>query len=452
MSELLFKSLFDEDSFVKTLAFLHGNGTGGDGSDECVTGYGSIDQRLVFAAVDSPDDRPAVHGTVFIRKVIRTLDAAVAHKAPFLLSINGSLSDISGGAEVLYGYSGLLESVKRASGKIPLIFIVRGDCLGLNAALASMFDFVFLYGVDASLSALSDTAVNIASNRNESVNKLKFDSKYTALHSEAVSCICEDIDALKKTLSSLFNYLPESADSGAPGSVFNSGKEFFSDDIARLRGIKLCKALSDDYLCFETGSGYGTGIVTAFGKIFGRTAGFVSCDTGDSCGLIGTDALKKIRRFQKYCITFNIPVVNLLDFTGVKVSEGDAFEFPAVIADILTPPRCANRCKAISIVVGSASGMLAPVFIKRRESDAGNIALAWDGTYVDAIDPAAAALMKYADDIRSDPDPAAARQKYIALYKTQNSSAAAAAEKGLIDDIIDPAETRLRIAAFLNIL
>ncbi len=96
--------------------------------------------------------------------------------------------------------------------------------------------------------------------------------------------------------------------------------------------------------------------------------------------------------------------------------------------------------------------MLAPVFIKRRESDAGNIALAWDGTYIDAIDPAAAALMKYADDIRSDPDPAVARQKYIALYKTQNSSAAGAAENGLIDDIIDPAETRLRIAAFLNIL
>ena len=452
MSELLFKSLFDEDSFVKTLAFLHGNGTGGDGSDECVTGYGSIDQRLVFAAVDSQDDRPAVHGTVFIRKVIRTLDAAIAHKAPFMLSINGSLSDISGGAEVLYGYSGLLESVKRASGKIPLIFIVRGDCLGLNAAIASMFDFVFLYGNDASLSALSDTAVNIASNRNESVNKLKFDSEYTALHSEAVTGICEDIDALKQTLSSLFNYLPDSAASGAPGSSYNAGKEYYSDDIVMLRGIELCRALSDGQLCFETGSGYGTGLVTAFGKIFGRTAGFVSCDTGKTDGLIGTDALKKLVRFLKYCIAFNVPLVNLLDFTGVSASDRDVFELPAVIADVLTSSRHANKCKAISIVTGSACGMLASVFIKRRELDACNISLAWEGTYIDAIDPAAAALMRYEDDIRSDPDPAAARQKYIAIYKTQNSSALAAAGKGLIDDIIEPAETRLRIAAFLNIL
>ena len=90
--------------------------------------------------------------------------------------------------------------------------------------------------------------------------------------------------------------------------------------------------------------------------------------------------------------------------------------------------------------------------MRNRKDDPGSLALAWRGAYIDAVNPSAAALMKYGDLIKTDPDPVAARQKCIDAYKSKYAIAEIAAQVGLIDDIISPEETRLRIAAFLKIL
>ncbi|MBO4327631.1 MAG: hypothetical protein J5950_10205 [Clostridia bacterium] len=451
MSEVNFRLLFDEDSFVQTLAFIHGDGSEDGHEDCCFTGFGTVGNRLVFAAVDSGEKRSVVHGSNFAVKAVRSLEAAVQHKVPFIIGFTGSYLDVSGGAGLLCDFSDLIVSIRRASGKIPLICVIDGQCFGTFAVIAAMCDFVFLCGGTSAIAASSDTAVNLASGRIEAADLLKFDADYSEKNSVIVSGISSDIEGLRSSINDLFRYLPDSVFSGAPSdrsSVSVSGA--LDSDIAALKGRELAASLCDGGTFYELSASFGPEAFTGFGQVFGRTVGIIGFDTEQTSGLAGANAIVKLFRFTDFCATFRVPAVKLLDFTGVKSTDRDAFKLPGLLSKFIF--RNGEKHRSISVVTGSACGELVPAFILKRRYDAGNLAIAWKGSYIDAINPCAAALMKFGEDIRNDPDPAAARKKYIELYKNEFSRAELAAEKGLIDDVIDPSETRLRIASYLSIL
>ncbi len=454
MLNIDFKLLFDTDSFVETLAYISGDGSQSDAINGCFTGYGTIANRLVFTAVDSGEKHTVVHGTNFVKKVVRTIEAASVHRAPFILCLLGSYFDVSAGASSLAAYSELIASVKRASGVIPLIFVSGGECYGIDSVLASMFDFAFLCGNDSTIAAASDTAVNISSGRFENSNMLKFDASHTASCSAAVSGSYIDPDELKNALSDLFEYLPDSAFSGTPSLRTTDQSDRFDDhdrDIdTSLKGRDLLRSICDNNTFYEISGDFCPGTITCFGRVYGITAGFICFDSGTTEGLIDIRSLEKMIRFLKFCVSFGIPVVKLIDFTGVSAVDYDAFRIPSLTAELIDVSDKAER--SISIVTGSACGMAAAAFIRSVKDNAGSISFAWKNSYIDAVNPAAAALMKYSDEIRNSSDPAAARIEFIEQYKVAYSRADRAAEKGLIDDVIDPGETRNRIASYLKIL
>ena len=462
MPQIKYDELFDEDSFVKTLVLARGDGLGDTSGDSLITGYGTLGERLVFAAVDESYGTGALHGRNFSDRVIRTLEAAVVHGAPFIICLGGSSIDISRGARALVAYTGLINAFKRAKGRIPMICVAGSDCIGIHSSLASMCDFVFLCGEDTYFGTVSAAGVKAFAYGVPEAPTGKEPVPHglrASGNSEKLAGIFPDISALRSGLTELISFLPESNHSGMPKFDFDFTLEP-SGDIAGLKGRELVNAISDDADFFEVGRNFGSEVITGFAAFGGRTAGVIGFDTSETDGKVGIKGIRKLASFTEFCRAFRIPEVNLLDFSGIFArSSAEAEELPACIARLCdtmsslnVPGRSLSRGGSVSIITGSACGELAAVIMAASVDNAGSIAYAWRGASVDAIDPAAAALMKYKDQIKADPDPVSAREKYIDLYKRQYSTAEAAGYESLLDDVIEPAETRNRIIDYLRII
>ena len=462
MPEIKYDKLFDGDSFVKTLVLARGDGLGDNAGDSLVTGYGTLGDRLVFAAVDESSGTGALHGSNFSDRVIRTLDAAVVHGAPFILCLGGSSVDISRGARALVAYTGLINALKRASGKIPLICVAGSDCIGIHSALASMCDFVYLCGEDTYFGAVSAAGVKAFTygEPEPAGNKKPVPSGVRASgNSEKLAGIFPDVGSLRTGLIRLISFLPESSRSGMPKFEYDLD-ETVSASAANLTGRELIRAICDGGEFCETGCNYGSEVITGFAAFGGRSAGVIGFDTSATEGKVGVHGIRKLASFTEFCRAFRVPVVNFLDFSGIFArSSAEAEELPACIARLCDTTSSLSasghnlsRRGSISIITGSACGQLAAVIMAASVDNAGSVAYAWRGASVDAIDPAAAAVMKFKDQIKADPDPVTAREKFIDLYKRRYSTAEAAGYESLLDDVIDPDETRSRIIDYLRII
>lgn len=443
MSDIDFVSLFDADSFVKTFAFVSDDGTDVADSDS-LSGYGTAGDRLVFTCIDSISGNMCSHGAKFVDRCVRTLNAALKRKVPFILVLNGYVSDISDGALTLSSYSRLISALNSASGSIPLICLVNGKCFGIHSVIASLCDFVYIVGDKSAFGAVSDHAASLY-DRSEKMKE--FDPAFSEAQSPSVSGVFSDVGDVLSEIRKLIAFLPDSADSGVPyfdgfsdaGNSFNAGE---------ITGAKLIESLCDPSGFCIVRNGYGSEIITGFASFGGYTAGVICSDNNKTDGLVGDDALRKICLFIEFLSRFKIPLVKLIDIKGVKADPAASQIMPLLISRL--SKNVYNEYSSISFITGSAFGELIPALIDPNSGSGTNVVYAWKESFVDAVNPAAKALMEYDREIREADDPVKAKEKYIDLYKNRNSRAEYAAQQGLIDDIIDPADTRARIISFLK--
>ena len=445
-----FCSLFDRDSFVETLSYSSGDAPGDGGFSGTVTGYGTIGDRLIFAAFDSgsgADVQPA-HGINFGEKVVRTLKLAVSRKAPFMFVLKDSKVPALTSQEILKPYYRIIDALNDASGDIPLIFVSLGECLGIFSLIAARCDLHFIVGDSVRFGSLSPEAVSALTGTapDTKPDKISF--------SPSISGIFGDLNKFRSYFAELLRYIPDNIfyglyhEAGENIDALESG--VFTDNISMLKNIDLVRSLPDNGAFAELFGYAGRGVLTGFSSFGGYPTGLICADGSGRDGLLDMDSLKKIRWFSILCNNFGIPMVFLLDYKGLYASGEDVHIMPAVIAGIAAELKCNNA--VLKIVTGEAYGELNAVLLSGISNEPASMAYAWENTYIDAINPASAALMKYKSEIASSDDPIDTRLRYIDEYKKANSRSEFAAMRGIIDDIIDPAETRNRIISFLKVL
>ena len=439
MIDVTFEHIFDADSFVKTLAFVPGDGQP-EGEGGVVTGYGVINNRLVFTAFESGNDISVPHGKKSVEKIIRTLESADARRAPFVLSLGGPSADISDGQAALAAYAKLLGALAPSARRIPVIFVSTGKCIGLHAAVASLCDFVIIPDGSAS-GASSELLTNIDG---------KAHNVYRGVDRTFGSAV-----ELKDYLSALIGMLPDSVSSGTPRADFAGEFHSVAAASSGKTGAELILSLADADSFVEIGALSGLETVTGFARFGGFVSGVVAFDGSVHDGRVGPEGIRKLVRFLRFCVRFSVPFVILADFSGIYCSGADdCASVPAELASLsaLLSDMRAGCCGSICVVCGKMCGQLAAVLSGFYHNIPGNIVYALEGSAVDAVDPAAGALMKYNSAIRSSADPAAARKEYIAKYYNEHSRPEFAARSGLVDDIIAAEETRDRIIAYLKII
>ena len=267
-----------------------------------------------------------------------------------------------------------------------------------------------------------------------------------AVKTGAAHFACEsEADAMVKA-KAVLGMLPANNLEDAPFSVEEDMNRRLEGFEAGCDGAELIAALADTGSVLEFGKGH-THAVTALGKMAGRTVAFIYTGKGDTCD----NRMKKIARFVRFADCYNIPVVSLVDSTGLKLFDTVERQMAVLsAASTLVYAYSEATTVKVTLVIGNAIGS---AYVAMGGSANADMTYAWPGSVISPMTGEAAIQIMWKDKIMaSKGDAVKAREELAAQYEAEVADGVNAAVEGLVDDVIDPADSRKMVIAALEIL
>ena len=209
----------------------------------------------------------------------------------------------------------------------------------------------------------------------------------------------------------------------------------------------LISQIADDGSYIELFPDYARSVSTCFAKIGNKSVCIIANQPSENNGVLDTNACSKISSVLAFCDKFNMPVVTLTNTCGFAVSVDEENNGLSSAAALLAASFANSEMTKINIITGKAYG--SAYIVMNGKNTGADIVYAWDKADISVITPEAGALLVYNNEIKSSANPNDARKEYIQKYRDEFSTPYQAAYKGLVDDIISPAETRARIISAL---
>lgn len=451
------EKLLDPGSFAEIGAFVTHRATG-FGMDKVeapgegvVTGYGTVNGRLVYIFAQDFTVIGGTLGEMHAAKICRVMDLALKNGAP-LIGINDSGgARIQEGVDALNGYGEIFRRNTHASGVIPQISVIMGPCAGGAVYSPALTDFVFMVEKTSQMFITGPQVIKSVTGEDvpgETLGGARTHNTTSGVaHFQAASeeeCIAQ--------IKTLLSYLPgnnledppvaecydpaDRAEEGLRGVVpTDPNKPYDVHDVIL--------PVMDDSDFFEVQAGWARNMVIGFARLGGRVVGILANQARFLAGCLDINASDKAARFVRFCDCFNIPLVTFVDVPGYL--PGTEQEYGGIIrhgAKLLYAYSEATVPK-LTVVLRKAYGGAYLAMCGR--SLGADIALAWPTAEIAVMGPDGAANIVFRKEIESAADPAAVRQEKIAEYRNHFANPYIAASRGLIDDVIDPRETRLHL-------
>lgn len=415
--------LFDDGSFTELDKFLKN----GDAGCDVITAYGNVDGVLTFAFAQSKGANGAM-GKALAAKIKKVYAMAEKVGAPVVGIYNSDGAHIDEGIDAMEAYGELMAYTASLSGVVPQISVVVGDCIGSAAVLAAMSDVVIMVeGAEMYVTAGSIL-------KDEKVGG-------TALAAEngtAAYIAKDDADAYLK-VAELISYLPQNNLATplyaeyVPANGTVNGTEPYEVINAVADADSFCELYAEHAKC----------AVVGFARINGAGVGLVATNTEG--GKLCAKGTKKIARFVRFCDAFSIPVVTFLDASGILGNLEDELSGGVKCAAQLTQAYAEATTAKITVITGAACGA---AYIALASKAAGiDSVFAWTTAYVSALEPKTAVEFLKREELKD-----ATRDELMAKYCEEDASAFAAAEKGYVEDVINPLETAPKLAMALDML
>ncbi len=452
---LLDKSSFEEfDMFVEHRATEFGMAKSKIPGDGVVTGWGTVNGRTVFAfAKDFTVFGGSLSETHAI-KITKIQDMAMKARAPIVGLFDAGGARIQEGVAALGGYGDVFKRNVMASGVIPQISVIMGPCAGGDVYSPAMTDFIFMVKDTSYMFVTGPDVVKTVTNEVVTAEELGGAGVHTTKSGVADGAFENDVECLLQ-MRRLIDFLPAHSGEGAPEwpSFDDPEREdpsldtLIPDNPNKPYDIKeLILKVADEGDFFEIQPAFGRNIVTGFGRIAGRTVGFVANQPMVLAGVLDSDASRKGARFVRFCNAFNVPIVTFVDVPGFL--PGTAQEYGGLIkhgAKLLFAYSQAS-VPLVTVITRKAFGGAYDVMASKHVG--GDINYAWPTAQIAVMGAKGAVEIIFRQDI-GDPDKIAARTRE---YEERFLSPFAAAERGYIDEVIMPHATRRRIARALAML
>jgi propionyl-CoA carboxylase beta chain len=422
--------------------------------DGVVTGQGTINGRLVYAFAQ---DFTVFGGSLSERhaqKICKVMDIAMKVGAPVIGLNDSGGARIQEGVASLAGYAEVFQRNVLASGVIPQISVIMGPCAGGDVYSPAMTDFIFMVKDTSYMFVTGPDVVKTVTNENVTAEELGGASIHTTKSSIADRAYDNDVEALLQ-MRRLIDFLPSSNTDEVPEwpsfddaqRLDKSLDTLIPENPNKPYDIKeLILKVADEGDFFEIQEAHARNIVTGFGRVEGRTVGFVANQPMVLAGVLDADASRKAARFVRFCDCFNIPIVTFVDVPGFL--PGTAQEYGGLIkhgAKLLFAYAEATVPK-VTIITRKAFGGAYDVMASKHLR--GDINLAWPTAQIAVMGAKGAVEIIFRQDI-GDKEKIAARTKE---YEERFLSPFVAAERGYIDEVIMPHSTRRRIARALAML
>lgn len=446
--------LLDPGSFVEM--GIHGRSAHKDlvnrtPADGIVVGHGTIDGRLVYVAADDPTVLGGTRGRVGELKVARVRAAALAHKAPYIALMEAGAARVQETFGAMAAGAGLrFVEHFRMSGRVPQVAGIMGPAFGGPSFTAAQSDFTTIVR-DTGFMGMSGPVV-VKVGIGESVTSEEIGgAERSATVTGQVDHVGDTEDDCFAAIRAFLSYLPSNCDELPPQHEPRPAALDTEEGRQKLRSLipvldrqaydmrKVLALIVDAGELFHWRPKYGPNLVTVFGRVQGQSVGFVASNPMARGGVLDEKSARKARKFIELCDAFHIPLVFMIDAPGFLVGPNIEKERMVSLAARLLNVVCAASVPKVSVVARKAIG-LAYLALCGRSMNPDTI-VAWPTAHFDIMGPEAAVDLVHGKAIARADDPDAYRAKIMEKLK-EDSSAYMAASMGLIDDVIDPAETR----------
>ncbi len=448
--------LFDEGSFVEINTLMMPDRAGSDRKpvpgDGVITGYGTINGRVVYASAQDFTVQGGTLGEVHSRKICHIMDLALKMSAPYVSINDSGGARIQEGISSLNGYSGIFYRNTRASGIIPQISVILGPCAGGACYSPAITDFVFMSEQSADMFITGPEVVKTVLGESVPANELGGAAVHARKSGVAHFTYPDDLQCLDG-VKRLLSYLPDNR-SQRPPRVEGTAKddsasleEIVPDNQRRIYNIKdVIHTFIDEDSFFEVQAQFAKNIVVGFARLEGETLGIVANNPqGGMAGSLDIDSSEKAARFVRFCDCFNIPILTLVDVPGFM--PGTKQEHGGIIrrgAKLLYAYAEATVPKVTLILRKAYGGAYIAMNSKGMGAD---MVFAWPIAQTAVMGADGAVNIMYGKQIKASADPDAERSRLVKAYEDEYMTPYIAAERGFIDEVILPEETGAKIKA-----
>lgn len=451
--------LFDEDTFEEVDAYVTPDKTDtGFGKvqqaygDGVIIGHGLIRGRLSFAYSQDFTVMGGSLGTVHAAKIMKIQDMAQKMGAPMIGLIDSGGARIQEGVASLAGYAGIFYRNVQSSGVIPQISVIMGPAAGGAVYSPSITDFIFMTNQTSYMFVTGPNVVKEVLNEDVSLNDLGGAGVHSK-KSGVAHMVFEDEENTLMGVRHLLSYLPSNNMENSPEMELSEDetrdieeklRDIVPDDPNKPYDVKdVINHIVDKRTFYEISENYAQNVVIGFARLDGKAIGVVANQPKVLAGTLDINSSNKGARFIRFCDAFNIPLLILEDvpgfLPGVDQEHNGIIRHGAkmlyAFADSTVP--------RITVILRKSYG--GAYCVMNSKNLGGDFNFAWPTAEIAVMGPEGAVAILYRKELEKSDDPAAMKKELAAKYRNEIANPYVADERGFIDEVIDPAETRLKL-------
>ena len=426
--------------------------------DAVVTGYGKVEGRQVFLFSQDFTVLGGSLSRVVAEKICKVMDLAVNSGAPMVGLIDSGGARIQEGVDSLAGYSDIFLRNVRSSGVIPQISAILGPAAGGATYSPALTDFVFMADGIGQMYITGPEVIKAVTGEEVTHEELGGASSHASKSGVAHFATASEEECINQ-IQRLLSFLPQNNMEESP---LRQGQD---DPARRDEGLlhvvpddathpydmlEILRRVVDDGDFMEVHQQFARNVLVGFARMAGRAVGVVANQPDRLAGVLDINASVKAARFVRFCDAFNIPLVTFIDVPGFM--PGTAQEYGGIIrhgAKLIFAYAEATVPK-ISVLTRKAYG--GAYIVMSSKNLKGDINYAWPTAEVAVMGAEGAVNIIHRSQLRDSDRPEELRGKLVKEYQERLMNPYAAAGQGLVDDVIDPAETRPRIVKALEML
>ena len=446
---LLDEGSFEEfDMFVRHRCTDFGMEEDRPAGDGVVTGWGTVNGRMVYVFSQDFTVFGGSLSETHAQKICKIMDMALQNGAPVIGLNDSGGARIQEGVASLAGYADVFQRNILASGVVPQISVIMGPCAGGAVYSPAMTDFIFMVKDSSYMFVTGPDVVKTVTNEVVTAEELGGASTHTKKSSVADGAFENDVEALAE-VRRLIDFLPLNNREKAPVRPFFDDPSRIEDSLDTIIPDnpnqpydmkELIHKVADEADFYEIQKDYAANIITGFIRIEGQTVGVVANQPMVLAGCLDIDSSRKAARFVRFCDAFEIPILTFVDVPGFL--PGTSQEYGGVIkhgAKLLFAYGEATVPK-VTVITRKAYGGAYDVMASKHLR--GDFNYAWPTAEIAVMGAKGATEILYRSEL-GDKDKIAARTKD---YEDRFANPFVAAERGFIDEVIQPRSTRRRVA------
>ncbi|RLM88815.1 acyl-CoA carboxylase subunit beta [Halobellus sp. Atlit-38R] len=426
--------------------------------DGVVTGYGEVDGRKTFVFAHDFTVFGGSLGEVFSEKITKVMDKAVEVGAPVVGLNDSAGARIQEGVQSLGGFGEIFRRNTEASGVVPQISAIMGPCAGGAVYSPALTDFTFMVKDTSHMFITGPDVIKTVTGEEVSFEELGGAVTHAST-SGVAHFACDTEEEALDDIRRLLSYLPPNNVEDPPRvepwddpeRADESLNEVVPDEPRKPYDMHdVIGGVLDEDSFFEVHAGFAKNVLVGFARLDGHSVGVIANQPRVNAGTLDIEASEKASRFVRFCDGFNIPIVSFVDVPGFL--PGTDQEHNGIIrhgAKLLYAYSEAT-VPLLTVITRKAYGGAYDVMASKHLG--ADVNYAWPTAEIAVMGPQGAVNILYSDELAAADDPDERREELIEEYREEFANPYTAADRGFIDAVIEPPETRERLVADLEML